>query len=250
MNEVFGIPADALATGLAVVLGAGLAVVAVLALRDPVFLKLGLRNIPRRRARSALIVVGLMLGTAIIAAALATGDTMSSTIRSSVVRSLGATDELVSVRGTDVESIAVSESTQVSWFSESAYRNIRAAVSGSSLVDGVAPAVIETVAVQDHTSRQNEPRVALFASDPGVLADFSPILSGSETVTLSDLAPGELFVNQDAADDLSGRAGDRLLVLAGSRAHAFRVKAIVEFDGAGTDGAAILLPLTAAQELL
>src|SRR5919106_2392776 len=250
MNEVFGIPASALATAFAVALGVGLALVGLLALRDPVFVKLGLRNIPRRRGRSVLIVTGLMLGTAIIAAALATGDTMSSTIRSSVIRSLGPTDELVSVRGTDVESIAVSESTQESWFSESAYRQIRSAVSGSPLVDGVAPAVIETVAVQDHTSRQNEPRVALFASDPAALASFAPIRSGSATVTLSELSAGEIYVNRDAADELSGAAGDRLLVLAGNRARAFRVKAVVEFDGAGTDGAAVLLPLAAAQDLL
>jgi putative ABC transport system permease protein len=250
MNDLFGIPASTLATVFAVALGAGLAVVAVLALRDPVLLKLGLRNIPRRRGRSVLIVTGLMLGTAIIAAALATGDTMSSTIRSSVVRSLGPTDELVSVRGADVESIAVSESTQVSWFAESAYRQIRAAVSGAPRVDGVAPPVIETVAVQDHTSLQNEPRVALFASDPAALAAFAPIRSGSETMTLSELAAGEIYVNRDAADELSGAAGDRLLVLAGNRARAFRVKAVVEFDGAGTDGAAVLLPLATAQELL
>src|SRR5918995_5121043 len=103
MNEVFGIPADALATGLAVVLAAGLAVVGLLALRDPIFLKLGLRNIPRRRARSALIVVGLMLGTTIIAAALATGDTMSRTIRSSATSSLGQADERISVRGAEID---------------------------------------------------------------------------------------------------------------------------------------------------
>jgi len=250
MNDLFGIPASTLATAFAIALGAGLAVVALLALRDPIFLKLGLRNIPRRRGRSVLIVTGLMLGTAIIAAALATGDTMSSTIRSSVIRSLGPTDELVSVRGTDVESIAVSESTQASWFAESAYRQIRDAVSGSALVDGVAPAVIETVAVQDHTSRQNEPRVALFASDPSALARFAPIRSGSETVTLSELSADEIYVNRDAADELSGAVGDRLLVLAGNQALAFRVRAVVEFDGAGTDGAAMLLPLATAQELL
>ena len=40
-----------------------------------------------------------MLGTAIIAAALATGDTMTQTIRSSAVSALGQTDELVSARG-------------------------------------------------------------------------------------------------------------------------------------------------------
>ena len=53
----------------------------------------------RRRGRTALIVVGLMLGTTIIATALTTGDTMSHTIRSTAVRTLGQTDELVSARG-------------------------------------------------------------------------------------------------------------------------------------------------------
>src|ERR687897_518223 len=123
MNEVFGIPADALATGLAVVLATGLAVVGLLALRDPILLKLGLRNIPRRRARSALIVVGLMLGTAIIAAALATGDTMSSTIRSYVVRALGPTDILVAAEGTAAESIwtPAAASSQVRWLDMESY---------------------------------------------------------------------------------------------------------------------------------
>ena len=49
-------------------------------------------------ARSALIVVGLMLGTTIIAAAL-DGDTMNHTIRSTAVSALGETDEVVSARG-------------------------------------------------------------------------------------------------------------------------------------------------------
>ena len=61
--------------------------------------KLGVRNVRRRRGRSALIVVGLMLGTTIIAAALATGDTMNHTIRSTATKALGETDEVVSARG-------------------------------------------------------------------------------------------------------------------------------------------------------
>ena len=252
MNEVFGIPADTLATALAVVLGVGLAVVAALALRDPIFLKLGLRNIPRRPARSALIVLGLMLGTAIIAAALATGDTMSSTIRSYVTHALGPTDVVVSAKGTDAESIWNPEAAaaQGGWFDDAAYDKIRAAVSGSPLVDGVAPAIMETVAVRDHTSRQNEPRVALFASDPLALDAFATIRSDGGEVSLRDLRLHEVYVNADAADELGGGAGDKLLVLAGRRAEAFTVKAVVEFDGAGTDGAALLLPLRRAQLLV
>ena len=51
-----------------------------------------------RRGRTALIVVGLMLGTTIVATALTTGDTMSHTIRGTAVRTLGQTDELVSAK--------------------------------------------------------------------------------------------------------------------------------------------------------
>jgi putative ABC transport system permease protein len=252
MNEVFGIPADALATALAVALGVSLAVVAVLALRNPIFLKLGLRNIPRRRARSALIVVGLMLATTIIAAALATGDTMSSTIRSYVTQALGPTDVVVSARGIDPESIwnpdAASE--QGGWFDDQAFETVRQATQGSPLVDGVAPAIMETVAVQDFTSRQNEPRVALFASDPRALDDYAAIRSGGGEVSLRDLGSHEVYLNADAAEELGASAGDSLLVLAGTRAQQFTAKAIVEFDGAGTEGAALLMPLRRAQLLV
>ena len=70
----------------------------MLALRHPVLVKLGVRNIGRRRGRTALIVVGLMLGTTIVATALTTVDTMSHTIRSTGREDLGQTDEIVSAK--------------------------------------------------------------------------------------------------------------------------------------------------------
>ena len=44
------------------------ALLALLALRRPVFFKLGLRPIPRRRAQSILIVLGLMLASSLVIA--------------------------------------------------------------------------------------------------------------------------------------------------------------------------------------
>src|SRR5438045_9006589 len=95
MDRVFGLPAGPLAAALAVILVAAVGVLTAMAARNLVFLKIGLRNIPRRRSRSALIVAGLMLGTAIIAASLLTGDTMASAVRGSVTTSLGVTDEVI-----------------------------------------------------------------------------------------------------------------------------------------------------------
>src|SRR5947208_3573400 len=99
VSKLFGIPVSTLAVVLVGILVVALGATAALALRNRVFLRLGIRNARRRPGRSTLIVVGLMLGTAIITAALATGDTMSQTIRSSATTALGRTDEVVAAPG-------------------------------------------------------------------------------------------------------------------------------------------------------
>ena len=149
MTKLFGIPMGILAVVLVATLVAALSAVAVIAARNRIFLRLGVRNAKRRPGRSTLIVVGLMLGTAIIAAALATGDTMTQTIRSSAISSLGQTDELVAARGATPSLAAQAGSaTGVRYFPEADVAAVRRAVAGSGLVDGVAPAIIEPVAVQ------------------------------------------------------------------------------------------------------
>ena len=85
-----------LAMWMALTLVVVLLAIVVSALRNRVFLKLALRNIPRRPAQTALIVVGLMLSTMIIAASLGVGDTITNSIRSFVViDGLGHTDEAI-----------------------------------------------------------------------------------------------------------------------------------------------------------
>jgi putative ABC transport system permease protein len=252
MNELFGIPVDTLLVVLLVLLGAAAGLAVGLALRNPVLVKLGVRNVGRRRARTTLIVLGLMLGTAIIAAALATGDTMSHTIRSTTVQALGQTDELVSAKGADVQvGTALGAATGLRYFPEDHLKVIDAVLADVKLTDGVAPAIIEPVAVQLPARRQNEPNVALFATDPARMAGFGAIERvGGGTVTLAQLAPTELYLNEKAADELGAQVGDRVLVFGGRRPAPFRVRDIVRYDGAGTSDSGLLLPLDSAQRLL
>ena len=63
--------------GLLIAVGLILLYLFFVALRNPVLIKIGLRNIPRRPAQSVLIVVGLTLSTVIILSSLATGDTLT-----------------------------------------------------------------------------------------------------------------------------------------------------------------------------
>ncbi len=252
MSKLFGIPMDTLVVVLAAMVVAAFGTIAVLALRNRIFLRLGVRNVGRRRGRSALIVLGLMLGTAIIAAALATGDTMSRTIRASATASLGNADERISVRGAEVDlQVESGAPTGSLYFSQGQVDVIERAVASSGLVDGVLPVIIEPVAVQDATSRQNEPRVTLFAADPTRMRGFGTIEDvDTEAVTLADLGPTDVYVNEKAADELAAQKADRITVLAGTAHAQYSVRGIVRYRGAGTDGAAVLLPLERAQALL
>jgi len=64
-------------------------------LRNPVLVKLGLRNIPRRPTQSILIVIGLALSTIIIVSALSTGDTLTYSLRRQAVAAYGEIDEIL-----------------------------------------------------------------------------------------------------------------------------------------------------------
>ena len=80
--------------------------------------------------------------------------------------------------------------------------------------------------MQNLTTRQNEPRVTLFASDQSHLAAFGDIRrrGDGEVQYLNDLRAGEVFLNADAADELQARAGDRLRLFAEGESFGARVR--------------------------
>jgi putative ABC transport system permease protein len=250
VSKLFGLPVATLAVVLAAVLLIAVAATTALALRNRVFFRLGVRNIRRRPGRSALIVAGLMLGTTLIAAALATGDTMSTTIRSAAVSALGPTDEVIAAKGIGSAIALGGEGTGARYFPEGYADRIAKATADSHLIAGIEPVIDETVAVADARSRQSEPQVTLFASDPARMRGFGEMRSGAKTVSLADLRSGEVFLNAKAADKLDARAGDTIGMLAGGSIATAKVKAVVHYDGSGTSGAALLMPLEPAQQLL
>lgn len=69
--------------------------VAVDLVRRPTFRRLALRNISRRRGEAALVILGSLLGTAIITASFVVGDTIEGSIRDAARTTLGPIDETV-----------------------------------------------------------------------------------------------------------------------------------------------------------
>jgi putative ABC transport system permease protein len=250
VTKIFGIPVGGLTAALVILLALALAVVAALAMRNRVFFRLGVRNLRRRRGRTVLIVTGLMLGTAIISAALATGDTMSHTIRASAATALGSTDEVVAPKGIEAALASESGGTGSVYFPERYARVVARGLAGKNFVDGVAPVIVEPIAVQDATSRQTEPRVTLFATEARAMRGFGQIRADGHVVSLADLRPGEVYVNAEGADKLHAQRGDTLQLLSGNTVSTMRVKSVVTYQGGATDGAGVLMPLETAQQFL
>lgn len=75
--DIFATYTNYVMIGLLVAVGLILLYLTAVAARNPVLVKIGIRNIPRRPAQSILIVIGLTLSTIIIVSALATGDTLT-----------------------------------------------------------------------------------------------------------------------------------------------------------------------------
>jgi putative ABC transport system permease protein len=252
VRSMFGLPVTTLAVVLSVLVGAGVAVVATLAIRNLVFFRIGVRNIGRRAGRSALIVVGLMLATAIIAAALGTGDTMARAVRSGAFESLGSSDEWITVKAAKLDfADSHTGNSGVRPFDERAVRVVDQVARESGLIDGVAPAIIRTVGVQDRTSRQTEPRVTLFAPDANRFAAFGKMTGSSgKPVQLDGLAADSAYVNRAAAEALNAHPGDTVAVPIGARVLVLQVADVVNVRGAGTANAAVLAPLARVQDAI
>jgi putative ABC transport system permease protein len=243
MKRVFGLPAGPLSVWLAIILSICIGVVTVLAVRNLVFLKIGLRNIPRRPGRSALIVLGLMLGTTIIASSLLTGDTMATAVRASVVESLGVIDEAVT-GGTsaDAADLAGLEAAKPYFDARDAGEAVERATT-TLPVDGATAAIIEPVAAQHRAGGRTAPGVTLFAPDAARAEQFG-------LGEVADLGPGEVLLNERAADELAASTGSTILLLAGDQLAELRVAGVGDYRGTTADGAAVIAPLRGAQDLL
>lgn len=96
---------DYILIALVLLLGLVIASVFWVRQREAILFEIGLRNIPRRRAQSALMV---LLSTVIFAAAFSTGDTVTCSITQDTFQKLGRVDIIVQA-GSNPRTIALED---------------------------------------------------------------------------------------------------------------------------------------------
>ena len=162
MEQIFGLSMNTLMWILVSVTSLGLGIVGVLAWKNPVILKLGVRNIPRRPTQTVLIIVGVMLSSIIISAAFGTGDTISYSIRAQAVEGLGPIDELVFSTPTNAEGGFGANA----YFPFTRFEEIQAQVADFDSIDAIAPGVGEIAAALNPRTGLSEGTLRVTGVDP------------------------------------------------------------------------------------
>jgi putative ABC transport system permease protein len=239
VEKLFGIEMATIAGVLSAVLLLVILGLALLAWRRPVFFKLGLRPIPRRRAQSTLIVLGLMLATLIITAAFVTGDTLSHSIRTVAIEGMGEMDETIQVSQGSVVS---------SYFKLARYETLAAQLAGYPLVDRVLPVITESAPVVNVTHRRSLRSISVMGLRPEDLAVLPPAEvtdTLGQPLALENLGANEVYLNAAAAEALAAAPGDVLELYAGSHPRSLTVRAV----GTKGENPRMLVSLRQAQRI-
>ena len=197
---------------------------AFFALRNPIVLKMAVRNIPRRRAQTVLIVVGLMLATTLFSASFAIGDTFAHSVRVLLVDQLGHIDELV--RSDNRDSSGLRE-----YIPEETADAIRAALADAP-VDSVMPAIGRSVPAVSLSTERNIPRLAVQGLDFAHADGFGSYEDADgSNLNLEALAQNEVYLDADAADELGAGPGDDLALFFDETPAAVSVAGVFEEGG-------------------
>jgi putative ABC transport system permease protein len=230
MSNFLGIPMTVVAVAALALLALVVGLVAFVRYRQPILFEIGVRNIPRRRAQSTLIVLGLMLSTVIFAAALSTGDTVTYSITNDTYQKLGRVDEIVQARSNslkprfDEEQIA-----PVGIVTVEDIDNLFAGFNGNEQVDGVLPALRFPAPVGNPQKELTEPSVVIMGLDPRQMAGFQEDLVTPDgvPVDMSQLDRTEVVVNESAAKALQLVPGQQLEIWVSGAPRSVRVQGIV-----------------------
>jgi putative ABC transport system permease protein len=178
-----------------------LAVVAVLAIQKPVFFRMSMRNAFRRRSQTTVVVLGLMVGTAILSASFIASDSMEYWIVEDVYTNQYLVDEWVGAEASGT-------------FDYSVYEALAADPDVSAVTDGMSPIImLSGTSINNLDEGQTETGVNVQGIDlelDRALGEFHPVNGGQ--ITSSDLGPFEAIVTKSLARTARIDVGDSIMV--------------------------------------
>ncbi len=190
-------------------------------------LRIGMGNFFRRKTQVAIVVAGLLVGTAIISSSYVIQSTFDFTIRSSVFHQLDYIDEII-------YSTAPDGTRQP--FNASVYDSLQGALPQMPAVSRVAPRYQLSASAIDRATSLLEPTATVIgfnaSQDLGIF-----VRPDGSSWDGSGLTATQVIVNQDFVNDTEAKVGDSLVIYPGTgtavRPMLVTVGAIVLDEGRG-----------------
>lgn len=198
-------------------------IILISALLNPLTRKIGFRNIKRRISSTVLVIIGCLVGTALISGSMVLSDSLDKTFLDLVNTQVGEKDMVIGL-----QEKTFFGAQQVHLTKEEADQVVKALPSDK--IDGAI------------TEFQVQASLAKLGPDgKRVINDYNDIISGitkeeiqkfgSEPITVPDYASGEAITSEKVAKTLELQEGDLLVFNYAEKDFKFQVKAIVPDNG-------------------
>jgi putative ABC transport system permease protein len=231
LSIYFGIPAPTVALWIAVAVAVLLVGLLLFAAVNRVLLKMALRNIPRRRAQTVLILFGLMLATLIFSASLSVGDTLNYSLAAIQLRQIGGIDEAFTRH--EVNGRVQGASTAATeFFTEAQAADVIARAKVDPNVAAAAGVIAASGSMIDATTSQSSAEnVAVF----GVPGDFRSLWgqlhsSSGSNLDVAALGPNDVYVGDHLGNTLNAHVGDTLQLYVDGHLTAVTIRGVLDTE--------------------
>jgi len=225
VDEIFGVPMTTIMLTVLAIMGLCLLTTVVIYLRNRVIFSMAVRNIPRRKAQTVLIMVGLMLATLIIAASLTTGDTLDHSITSSTYEGLGQTDETIAFAGeadADAEISVTNPPVAIAIVEQ-----LETRLADDPHIQAFLPMLTVDVPIINPDTRLSEPSIIITGIDPARIAAFDTLRSPEgAAIDFSTVPPGSGVISEDLAEQIDADIGNQLTFYYDNQPYSIEVAAI------------------------
>jgi putative ABC transport system permease protein len=257
LSIYFGIPAPTVAMWIAGAVAVLLVGLLLFAAVNRVLLKMALRNLPRRRAQTVLILFGLMLATLIITASLSVGDTLNYSLEAIQLRQIGGIDEAFTKHQPN-GSVQGASTASSEFFTEAQAADVIARsktdtnVAAAQGVIGASGSMVDTT-----TGQSSSENVVIF----GVPADFGSVWgqlhsSSGANLDVASLAPDEVFVGGQLGTTLNAHSGDTLNLYVDGHPTTVTIRGVLDTEvnpsiaGHGPIVNSVLMPLDTVRTVM
>ena len=176
--------------------------------RDRITVRMSIRNFTRRKTNMAIVIAGLMIGTAMISGSLVTGDTLTNLFTRGAYNGYGYADEVVYTQ---------SGSGGYQFFdlniAHSLYQDLASSSGAGPLLGGVTPEILIAVPfVNDTTKGVGQAGATLIGTYNNASQTLGDFHANDGSVIQSSLTDSQAIVNDRAARDLNATVGDQLTI--------------------------------------